>query len=408
MIKKVSLLVALAVALGTTSCGSKKNTFQGSEAPQIAVANPATRDLQYHVEYPGYLQSKQKVEIVARVSGYLEKICFTPGKMVKEGQLLFVIEPRTYEDKVEIAKANLETAKAQLDLAEIALNRVTEAAKSNAVSEMDVLKAKTDVDKAKASVSSAKADLRTAQTNLDYCYIKAPISGEISKSLVDKGNYVNALSGVLASLYQNDELYVNFSIEDSKYLAILQNDAQKNPDFNLKNIEIYVGSENPTMYKGTLEYFAPNIHLATGSMDMRAIVDNKKGDLTDGLYVKVSLPFYVEKNAMIVPEEAIGTDQTGRFVYVVNDSNMLEYRSIKVGMLDSDNMREVESGITTKDLIVVNGLMKARDGLKIVPVKETLNVSTKSPKPEENGDAMNPETDKKQGNEKVKTVSKDK
>lgn len=316
------------------------------------------------------------VDLVARVPGFLESVNFTAGSIVQKGSLLFVIEPQTYKDKVSAAEADLKTAKAQLRFMKESLARVNEASQTNAVSQMDVIKSETAVDKAEADVAVATSQLDIAKKNLEYCYIRAPFTGRISKTLVDKGNYVSGAGQVLASIYEDNKIYVNFSVEDAKYIDILKSQKEIKSKLNgdqLQNgsqkVLIRVDQEGDNYYTGVLDYISPNVNVNTGTFSLRAIVDNKDMDMRSGLYVKVRLPYNEVKKAVMIPETSIGTDQSGRYVYVVDDSNKVEYRNVQVGVLESDNMREIVEGLAPNERYVTKALLKVRDGMTIEPQK---------------------------------------
>ena len=215
MRKILNLTLTLVMAVMVTACAEKE--VKQAPLPQYSVEKPELRDIVYKLNYPGFLQSEQVVDIISRTEGYLQKMNVKPGQTVKEGDVLFVIEPKNYEDKLKEAEASLETAKANLKLAETTLERMQEAAKSQAVSELDVIQAQTQVDLCKAAVKKAESNKSLAATNLDYCYVKAPCSGRISVNKVDVGNYVTPKT-MLATLYKDDKMFVNFSIEASKLI----------------------------------------------------------------------------------------------------------------------------------------------------------------------------------------------
>lgn len=373
-ILKYSIFFIVVCSLLSTAC-KKKEQF-AAVIPEIEVANPAQRDVMHYFEYPGYTQSLNTVDLVARVPGFLESVNFTAGSIVQKGSLLFVIEPQTYKDKVSAAEADLKTAKAQLRFMKESLARVNEASQTNAVSQMDVIKSETAVDKAEADVAVATSQLDIAKKNLEYCYIRAPFTGRISKTLVDKGNYVSGAGQVLASIYEDNKIYVNFSVEDAKYIDILKSQKEIKSKLNgdqLQNgsqkVLIRVDQEGDNYYTGVLDYISPNVNVNTGTFSLRAIVDNKDMDMRSGLYVKVRLPYNEVKKAVMIPETSIGTDQSGRYVYVVDDSNKVEYRNVQVGVLESDNMREIVEGLAPNERYVTKALLKVRDGMTIEPQK---------------------------------------
>ncbi|MEG1571967.1 MAG: efflux RND transporter periplasmic adaptor subunit [Bacteroidales bacterium] len=376
-ILRYSAVFIIILSLFNVSC-TKKSQFEAN-VPEIEVANPIQRNVVHYLEYPGYTQSLNTVDLVARVSGFLESVNFNSGSIVQKGSLLFVIEPQAYKDKLSAAEADLKTAKALLRFAKESMARVNEAAQTNAVSQMDVIKAETNVDKCEADVTVSRAQLDIAKQNLEYCYIRAPFTGRISKTLVDRGNYVSGAGQNLASIYEDNKIYVNFSIEDAKYIYLLNHQkalkgqTQKNGSLQngtqkvLVNIDDNSDENSDQYYTGILDYISPNINVNTGTFSLRAVIDNKNLDIRSGLYVKVRLPHNEIENAVMVPETSIGTDQSGRYVYVVNDSNKVLYRNVEVGVLENDNMREIVEGLAPNERYVTKALLKVRDGMIINP-----------------------------------------
>lgn len=359
--------------LFAASCSRKKEqTAAAAPPPDISVAVPEVRDIVLTKEYPGYLASEQTVNLMARVSGTLQSVLFKPGSQVKKGQLLFVIEPTIYRDNVEKAQAALETAQAQLDYGRNSYARMQEAAKSDAVSKIQVLQAQSNVAEAKAAVDNARAELSTAKTNLAYAYIRAPFSGVIDRNQYDVGNYINGSVQpvTLATLYKNDNMYVYFNIEDNQYMRMLLQ--APHPETNEKiphRVEVKPGSGSDRTYPGTLDYLSPNVDLSTGTLNIRAEIPNPDHTLKSGLYVLITLPYGEQNDAVLVADASIGTDQLGKYLYVVNDSDIVRYRHIVPGQLVGDSLRQVVKGLSPGERYVTTALLKVRDGLKIHPVQ---------------------------------------
>ena len=356
------------------SCSkSRKQTETTPVVPEISVAYPVVDSVVLHKVYPGYLTSLQTVELVARVSGYLQKIDYTPGEIVPKGKLLFVIEPTQYQDAVTQAEATLNTANAQLDYAQNNYVRMKEASLSDAISEIDLIKSESSLDQAKASVSNAEAALSAAKTKLSYCYVRAPFAGRVSRSQYDVGNYINGSiqSTTLATIYQDTKMYAYFNIEDNQYLRMVINQNKKLAKEALPD-RVQVNFKEPLLdvYYGRMDYLSPNVDLSTGTLTVRAEVDNTKGDLKSGLYVSVSLPYGFRSKAVLVRDASIATDQLGKYVYVVNDSNKVVYRPVEVGQLYNDTLRLINKGLTANERYVTRALLKVHDGMDVKPVVE--------------------------------------
>jgi len=223
-----------------------------------------------------------------------------------------------------------------------------------------------------ASVNNAEAALKTARTNLGYCYIRAPYDGRVTRASYDVGNYINgAVQPVtLATLYKDDIMYANFNIEDNQFMRMKMIADQNDPNVKMPtHVSIRLGQDGRQSYTGTLDYLSPNVDLSTGTLNVRANLENKDGELKSGLYVTITLPYSEQKDAVLVRDASIGTDQLGKFLYIVNDSNIVRYRHIEPGQLVDDTLRQVISGIRPDEQYVTTALLKVRDGMSIKPIK---------------------------------------
>ena len=368
MQKLMDLFLVLSVLTG---CKEKKDAgaMKGMPTLAISVAKPIVKDITLTKDYPGYLTTEKTVNLVARVNGTLQSVSYAPGGRVKKGQLLFVIEPTLYNDKVAQAEAELKTAQAQLEYARNNYSRMKEAVKSDAVSQIQVLQSESSVTEGVAAVSNAEAALSTARTNLGYCYVRAPFDGTISKSTVDIGSYVGgSLQPVtLATIYKDDQMYAYFNVADNQWLEMSMNNQQPTKDLP-KKIMVQLGKEGTESYPATLDYLSPNVDLNTGTLMVRANFDNPQGVLKSGLYVSITLPYGEADHAILVKEASIGTDQLGKFLYAVNDSDIVHYRHIEIGQLINDTLRQVLGGLSPQERYVTEALMKVRDGMKIKPI----------------------------------------
>ena len=291
---------------------------------------------------------------------------------MQKGSLLFTIEPTLYQDQVSQAEAGVKSAEAKLSYARNSYARMREAAQSDAISKIDLIQAESNVQQAEAALKDANAQLTTARTNLGYCYIRAPFTGRVSRSLFDVGSYISGAvqATTLATLYQDDKVYAYFNIEDNQYLRMIM----ASPEGELRGRmpkEVKLSFQEPLSeeYVGRLDYLSPNVELSTGTLNVRAEIDNPKGELKSGLYVTISLPYGENSEAVLVRDASIGTDQLGKYVYLVNDSNRVVYRHIETGELVNDTLREVVKGVDANDRYVTKALLKVRDGMLIAPVE---------------------------------------
>lgn len=352
---------------GCNNKGKKKTT---SDIPKVSVARPYVMPIVLHKEYPGYLLSNNIVDVVSRVSGYVTLQNFSSGQYINEGDLLYVIEPTVYENEAKKAEANLKSAQASLDYYENNYQRMLEASKSDAISQIDLIQAETNVRTAKANVQTAEADLKTAQTTLSYCYIKAPITGFLTTSGAGEGEYVAGSDGSpfkLTTIYNNDPIYAYFNIEDNQYLTIKM--SSKNWESALPK-KVYVKMQEGRFppIEATPNYISPFVNLKTGTLTLRALFENSQYDLKSGMYCTVSLPYGEDDNAILIPDASTGTDQLGRYIYVVNDNNIVSYRHIEVGEIINDSLIHIKSGLNPDERFVTKALLKVRSGMKVEPI----------------------------------------
>ena len=370
MKKKINI-IALSVLLFITGCGKKESSSPMETLP-VEVAKPWVENVTLTRDYPGYLKGETSVDIVGRVNGTLLSKLYPSGTRVKKGQTLFVGDPTLYQNAVKQAKANLKMAKANLNYAKNNYERMKEAIKSDAVSRIQLVQADTNVQSCEAEVSNAEAELKTAQVNLNYCYIKSPIDGIADLAEYADGAYISGEGNPvkLTTVYKYDKMYAYFDISDNQYLTfeLLRNPDTKIPEAD-HEVTLRVGADGAKTWQGKLNYLSPNFSLSTGTMRLRAELDNPDGVLKPGLYVSVTLPYAIAEKAILVDNASIGTDQLGKYLYVVNDNNEVNVRHIEVGQLVDDNRRIVTSGLSPDERYVTKALMKVRQGMKIEPVE---------------------------------------
>lgn len=370
MIHPFRSLCPLSLLLFFSCSHAKKESATPASLPQISVACPHTQAVVLYDKYPAYLSALQEVDLVARVDGYIERQPVAAGSWVEQGDLLFVIEPSSYKDQLLQAEAAVQSARAKLDYARSNYARMEIASREDAVSEISLLQADSDQQQAQAALLQAEAQLTTAKTNLSYCYIRAPFDGRVSRNIYDVGAYVEGAVSptTLATIYNNDSLYAYFDVTDSRYMQMLRNGAADSLRSPAHPLLISLNDNTDITYPAQLDYLAPYVELSTGTLTMRAIVPNPTQQLTSGLYVTIALPYCYQPTAMLVDDAAIGVDQLGKYLYLVNDSNRIAYRHIQVGEVVQDSMRIVTSGITPTDRYVTKALLKVRPNMEVHPV----------------------------------------
>lgn len=365
---KFIILTMSSLSVLLSACtSSKKHTDNHKEVVRVDVALPVVDSVVLHKEYPGTLSAYREVDLVARVNGYLLYSGYNPGSLVKKGMVLFRIEDSQYRDAVNQAKAQLSTAQATNVYATNQYQAMKKALESDAVSQMDVIQAESAMKESAASIQKAKASLQSALTNLGYCTITAPFTGHISKSAYSDGAYLGGAGAPvkLATIYNDDYVNAYFSIEDSQYLDMVN---QKNEAIDYNHIPVTFSEDLPHSYIGSLNYMSPEIDSSTGTLKLRVRVENPYGELKSGMYAKIHLPYAKAPKAILVKDASIGTDQLGKYLYVVNDSNEVKYTPIEVGELVNDTMRIVTKGITPQSRYVTKALLKVRDGMPVNPI----------------------------------------
>lgn len=360
------LLFVYLSALLLTSCAHKKNA-DIANVPEIDVAEAITDSVVIYNTYPGTLSADNTVDIVARVSGSVTSQNYKNGDKVSRGQLLFTIEDTKYRDALQQAEAQLATARSNHDYALAQYTAMKKALESDAVSLMEVNKAKSSVQQAEAAIKQAEAAISSARTNLGYCRVTAPCTGHASASTLSVGAFVNGeVSPVtLATIYEDAKLYAKFYIGDEAMQQVLKSRRESSALFD--SIPIKLNESPDKQLKSRLTYIAPDVDTSTGTLAIRSEVDNTDGTLHDGMYATISFPLRVEPHATLVKDAAISSDQLGKFLYTVNDSNKIVYTPIKVGAMANDSMRIVSSGITPGTRYVTKALLKVRPDMTVRP-----------------------------------------
>lgn len=370
MIKKFAPFALLAIlALSAGGCHRKEKTDSQQTVREIDVAEAQVDSVILHKTYPGYLGSGSNANVVCLVNGKLIRKYYRPGGEVKEGQLLFSIDPTLYQDAVERAQAALTSAISQRDYAKSHYEAVKKALEAEAVSKMEVLQAGSAWEQAEANIKDCQAQLNTAQTNLGYCSIKAPISGVITDATVGDGNYINGAGNpfTLATIYENTKLSAIFEIEDAQYERIVGR-TQGISDPIYRKMPLTFRDKLLHEYTADLAYEAPDVQKSTGTILLKGDVYNIGDELKNGMYVTVSLPYGMNPKAVLIKDASIGTDQLGKYVYLVNDSNKIVYTPIEVGELYQDSLRVVNKGVKGGDKYVTRAMLTVRNGETVKPV----------------------------------------
>jgi multidrug efflux system membrane fusion protein len=369
---------AAALALLLTACGDR-NTYQPPPPAEVTVAKPEQRKVTLYMEVTGSTAAYNRVDLVARVQGFLEKVGYKDGADVKKGDLLFQIDKKDFEIQLQIAEATQAQQEALLLQADADLKRKQDLVKTAAVSIAQVDESRAKRDSTLGALEQAKGQVAQARRNLDYTTIVAPFDGTVSARYVDPGAMVGAGEPTkLATIVQQKPIYVKFNIDEQQVLTVREQmriAGVKLADLGPIPVGIGLQTEQGYPHTGTLDYVAPEIDSSTGTLAGRAIFDNKDNVLTPGLFVRVRIPKQQNVVSLLVPDVALGTSQEGRYVLVVNDKNVVEQRQVQIGELVDGGLRIINSGLEPKERVVVGGVMRALPGNTVVPVMTTASAA---------------------------------
>lgn len=363
--KQIYILASLAIA--ATSCSHKSESDASAITP-VEVAEAVTDSVTLYSTYPGYTEADNTVNVVGRVNGQILTKTYDGGQYVSKGTVLFTIDPTTYRDALDQALAQLATAQSTYEYNKKHYEAIKKAFASDAVSQMDLVQAESDYHQSEASIKSAQAAVSTARQNLSYCTVTAPTSGHITSANADPGAYISGEASpfTLATIYKDDILNVTFSIDDEQYVQLLRDSVAVNED--LKHIPLKFSESLPHSYTADLSYMAPSLDPNTGTMKIQAKIKNTYGELKSGMYVTIDLPVASDPKAVLVKDASISTDQLGKYLYTVNDSDRVVYTPIQIGQMADDSMRIVTSGIAPGQRYVTKAMLKVRNDMKIKPV----------------------------------------
>jgi len=366
------------------SSPAPSGTTQGTQVAQapttgpVPVAKPKVQSVSDTMVITGNAASVAVVKLIARVVGYLDKIHFEDGQLVRKGDKLFTVQQDQYKAQLQQAQAQLQLAQAQLDHAKIEVTRYVALVKKGAATQVDVDHWNYEQAAAEANILAAQANIAVAQLNLDYTLVTAPFDGQMGKHLVDPGNVVGGAGQqvVLAEVTQLDPIYVEANISSQQALQVRANLDQRRltlEQIRQIPIEVALSTDTGFPHRGTLQYVAPVIDPQTGTLFVRGILRNPDHTLVPGIFVKMRLP--MEKsaaNALLIPNNALQEDQGGRYVLVLDKNNITQQRYVQIGQ-QVGALRVVTSGLTPDDRVVIGELWRSSPGTKVTPDLKTVN-----------------------------------
>jgi membrane fusion protein (multidrug efflux system) len=371
-------LLAAALLAG---CGESAQAPAQRPAPQVGVITVAPQAVPYVPSFVAQTESSQQVEIVARVSGFLDRIAYREGELVKAGQVLFQLDPKPFEAQLQAVHGELKAQEARFATARANLDRVKPLAQQNALSQADLDRAQGEFDSAGAAVYAAQAKVKEADLNLGYTTIRSPVTGLASRALQRQGAYVNALSesAQLTYVAAVDPIWVNFSISQNQiagYQELIASGQVVRPPDDAYTVEIVLGDGQVYPHPGRINFADPSFSQDTGSFLVRAVIPNPKRNLRPGMFVTANLKGAMRPDAILVPQLAVQQGSKGHLVYVVNQTGVAEVRPVIVGDYYGDKDIVIAAGLKASDRVIVDGMLKVVPGQ---PVQIAQGAATASP-----------------------------
>lgn len=354
-----------------SACSSSSSQSQMPPPPSVSVSAPLEEEVTQYDEFTGRFRAVERVEVRPRVDGYLEEIRFTDGELVEKGDVLFVIDQRPYRIALEQARAELESAQTRLDLAQKELSRAENLRATGAVSQELIDRRNQEYLSAKAAVSSAQAAVHSAELNMEFTEVKAPVSGKISENFVSAGNLVNgglSSATLLTRIVSFDPIYFTFETSEDKLIRYLKADSMDGNVLAIQNrkptVQTKLLGEETFTHEGKLDFIDNEIDQSTGTLLVRAVFSNENLLLTPGMFGRARFSTTGQHRELLIPDKAIASDQSQRYVLTVGDSSTVTRKFVKTGAL-YNNMRIIEAGLSRTDQVIISGLTKVQPGQKV-------------------------------------------
>ena len=358
--------------LALTQCDSDKTNGDAPPPTPVMVANPILKTVALTETYTGRFTPVEEVDLQARVSGYLESVHFSEGQEVKEGDLMFSIDPRVFDAALSRAEAGQKQAVARLGLAESNFATSEKLVKQSAVSKEEFNTRESELAQAQADILVAEANLRTARLDREFADVHAPISGIAGRFNVTVGNFVSGGSAgatLLTTIVPHDPIYCNFEVDERRVLQFTRlffEGEAGGREGKQSEVEIAVSDRDEFEFKGTINFAENQLDRETATLQMRALVENKNKFLTPGLFARVRVPVGEPVERLLVKDAALGFDQDKRFAWIMNADNTVEKRYVETGPLEG-NLRIITGGLENEDLIAVSGIQLLRPGMPFAP-----------------------------------------
>jgi RND family efflux transporter MFP subunit len=358
--------LAILACLTAAGCHKAAATPPPPKTPEVIVALPVYEDITDHEDFTGQTEAVKSIEIRARVTGYLKSVNFQHGAEVEEGELLFEIDPPHYQAEFDRNEGAVAQAEARLKRLQADFARAEGLHPTGVITKEQFDLVSGDLAEAEATLKSAKAALKIARVNLNYCTIKAPISGRLSRPLIDPGNLAISNETVLTRIVSQDPMYVYFDIDERTMLRLRRLEGAAPIQESSMPVLMGLADEEGYPHQGQLNFEDNRLDPSTGTLRIRGVFPNPDRLLSPGLFVRVRVPIGEPYRALLVPEPALGADQGQKFIYVVDDKNEVSYRRVQVGRLHGQ-WRVVTEGVSPGERVVVSGLQRVRPGAKVEP-----------------------------------------
>lgn len=351
-------------------CSRQSPEEMAPPPPKVTVRQPGARSLVDTAEATGRAEAPETYEVRVRVKGFLDSINFREGARVKKGDLLYEIDLRTFKEDVESARAEVGRLQAQLRQARSEADRAQRMQQMGSISQEEYIQKMAAHEITQAAVRKAEAAARSAELELSFTRIASPIDGVIGRTLVTRGNLVGYNEPtLLTTIVRSDPIYVYFDLPERlklEYDHLVREQGAAALDARVPaQVGLVIDKGYP--HKGVIDFYDNMVDPGTGTIRIRAVVENKAGILTPGLFCRVKIPIGAARDRLLVPENALGLDQRGRYVLVVEADDMVATRTVKTGMQTEDGLVVVEEGLTGNEWVIVNGLQRARPGTKVTP-----------------------------------------
>jgi RND family efflux transporter MFP subunit len=371
---QVYAAAALFAAVFLAACSDKP---QAPPPPQVTVASVVERQIADWDEFTGHFEAVDAVDVRPRVTGFVQRVAFVEGAMVRRGDVLFVIDSRPYEAEFARAEAELERARTRKQLADMEVERAQKLVNTQAISREELDARTSGRAEGDAAIRAAEAALRVARLNLDWTVVRAPISGRVGRAEITAGNLVQGgpmSATLLTTIVSLDPIYVYFDSDEHAYLKYMRSRPTAG---SARAVQIGLANEAGFPHQGVVDFIDNRVDRTAGTIRLRAVLANRNRQFAPGLFARVKLAAGDQRPATLIQDQSIGTDQNRKFVLVLQPDNTIAYRAITIGRM-VDGLRAVESGLKPGERVVINGLMRVRPGMKVTATDAAMVAEVKS------------------------------